>query len=372
MNVQAKRKRDGIPKKSIRQLLGAVSIKAKAEEPPGTPVFIGEQRAESVRLTVMDYSETAFEESDVDTVEAFFPYRERKTVTWLNINGLHEVDVITKLGDYFDIHSLVQEDIANTSQRPKLEDYESHLYLVIRMLQYDMSRKQVITEQVSLILGPNYVITFQEREGDVFDLIRDRIRHKKGRVRKMGADYLFYSLLDAVIDGYFSALEQIGEQVEFLESEVMKNPTPAVLSEIQNLRTHIIFLRKSVWPLREAVNALEKTESVLVKKGTKIFLRDVYDHTIQLIDTIETFRDVAASLFEMYLSMVSNRMNEVMKVLTVIATIFIPITFVAGIYGMNFEHMPELKWPWAYPAVWSIIIGVVLGMLLFFKKRNWI
>ncbi|MCF7855800.1 MAG: magnesium/cobalt transporter CorA, partial [Candidatus Pacebacteria bacterium] len=219
---------------------------------------------------------------------------------------------------------------------------------------------------------PTYEITFQVREGDVFGLVRERIRNGKGRIRKMGVDYLFYSLLDAVIDGYFELLERVGERVEVVEDKVMKNPVPATLAEIHDLRTQVVFLRKSVWPLREAVSSLEKTESSLIKKNTKVFLRDVYDHTIQLIDTIETYRDVASSLFEMYLSMVSNRMNEVMKVLTIIATIFIPITFVAGIYGMNFEHMPELKYPWAYPAVWGVMIGIVLVMLAYFKRKDWL
>ena len=360
-----------LKKRSVK-LLTKGSRKAQPGLPPGTPVFVGEHTTEKVRLTVIDYSETELEELDVDAVEALFPYRERKTATWINVTGVHDVDAIAEIGGHFGLHPLIQEDITTTSQRPKIEDYESHVYLVLRMIRYDAQAKQITTEQVSLILGPSYVITFQERDGDVFDPVRERIRSAKGRVRKLGVDYLFYALLDAIVDSYFGVLEGIGERVEALEDRVMADPVPATLADIHDLRTQVVFLRKSVWPLRDAVSALEKSESGLVRKGTKVFLRDVYDHTIQLIDTIETYRDVASSLFEMYLSMVSNRMNEVMKVLTIIATIFIPITFVAGIYGMNFEHMPELKHPWAYPAVWAVMIGVVLVMLAYFRKKRWI
>jgi magnesium transporter len=340
--------------------------------PPGTPVFVGQQRLEKVRLTVIDYSEDKFTETDVESPQALFRYRDQETATWINITGVHDVETIAGISDHFGLHPLVQEDIANTMQRPKIEDYESYFYIVLRMLQYDKDENQIQSEQVSLILAPTCVITFQEREGDVFEAVRERIRNNKGRIRKLKADYLFYSLLDAIIDGYFDVLEQIGGRVEIVEAAVMRNPVPATLAEIHELRTQVVFLRKSVWPLREAMNTLEKTESALVNKSTRVFLRDTYDHTIHLIDTIETYRDVAASLFEMYLSMVSNRMNEVMKVLTIIATIFIPITFVAGIYGMNFEHMPELGVSWAYPAVWGVMIGIVLVMLAYFKRKNWI
>lgn len=358
-----------LARRSLPLLFGA---KEQAEAPPGTPVFVGEKTNEAIQFNVIDYSESEFGEWEIETVEELFQFRDRETVSWINVTGVQDVDAIMKIGNHFGLHPLVQEDIANTSQRPKLDDYESHLFLVIRMLQYDAETKQIIPEQVSLILGPGYVITFQEREGDVFEPIRTRIRKAKGRIRTMGSDYLFYCLLDAVIDSYFTVLEQTGERVEELEDTVVKDPVPATLADIHDLRTQIVFLRKSLWPLREAVSRLEKSESDLVDSGTKVFLRDVYDHTVQLFETIETVRDIASSLFEMYLSMVSNRMNEVMKVLTIIATIFIPLTFVAGIYGMNFEHMPELSVPWAYPAVLGVMLGVAAIMLGFFKRKDWI
>ena len=370
--AQAPKKTLDLVRKGSVKLLTRFTVRRNVGAPPGTPVFVGEHDSEDVRLSVIDFSESSLEESDVDDVEVLVPYRDRDTVTWINVIGVHDVDAIAEIGAHFGLHPLVQEDIANTSQRPKIEDYESHVYLVLRMLQYDSQAKQITTEQVSLVLGSTYVITFQERQGDVFDPIRERLRTAKGRIRRQGADYLFYALLDAVVDGCFEVLEKMGERVEVVEEAVMTDPAPATLADIHELRNQVVFLRKSVWPLREAVNVLEKSESSLIRKGTKVFLRDVYDHTIQLIDTVESFRDVASSLFEIHLSMASNRMNEVMKVLTIIATTFIPITFVAGIYGMNFEHMPELSAPWAYPAVWAVMIGIALAMLAYFRRKGWI
>ena len=363
-----------LARRSLSLLIGGNSAREQDVAPPGTPVFVGEETNESVRIAVTDYSESEFDEQEVDTVEELFRFRERNTVSWINVTGVHDVEAIMKIGDQFGLHPLIQEDIANTSQRPKMEDYNSHLFLVIRMLRSDAAAEQIIPEQISLVLGPGYVITFQEgeREMDVFEPIRTRIRKANGRIRTMGSDYLFYCLLDAVVDGYFTVLEQTGERVERLEEAVVRDAVPATLADIHDLRTQIAFLRKSVWPLREAVSGLERTESELVSRETKVFLRDVYDHTVQLFETIETVRDVASSLFEMYLSMVSNRTNEVMKVLTMIATIFIPLTFVAGIYGMNFEHMPELSVPWAYPAVWGVMFGIVAFMLVYFKRKDWL
>ncbi len=341
-------------------------------EAPGTPVFTGEATAAEVSFAVMDYSEADHEELGVDDAEALFAYRDRETVSWISVNGVHDVTAIAQIGRHFRLHPLIQEDIANTTQRPKVEEYDPHVYLVLRMIRFDTAAEQITSQQVSLILGPGYVLTFQEHDGDVFESVRERIRTAKGRIRQAGADYLFYALLDALVDGYFSVLEGVGNRVEAIEDVVMTDPQPTTLADIHHLRTQVMFLRRSVWPLREAVSNLERTESSLVAKDTRAYLRDVYGHTIQLMDSVESFRDVAASLFETHLSMVSNRMNEVMKVLTIIATIFIPITFVAGIYGMNFEHMPELQHRWAYPAVWGVMIATVLVMLAYFRRKKWI
>jgi magnesium transporter len=240
------------------------------------------------------------------------------------------------------------------------------------MLYYDQREQEIEAEQVSLILGSNFVISFQEREGDVFTVIRDRIRTGKGRIRKAGADYLAYSLVDAIVDYYFVILEKLGEKIEGIEEELVTNPTPETLQTIHHLKRELIFLRKSVWPLREVISVLERGESALIQESTGIYLRDLYDHTIQVIDSIETFRDMVAGMLDIYLSSVSNKLNEVMKVLTIIATIFIPVTFIVGIYGMNFQYMPELGWRWGYPVVWLVIVVVVIAMVFYFRRKKWI
>ena len=338
---------------------------------PGTPIYTGEVTGTPVRITVMDYDDPFFDEAEVEDPKDLLPFKDKPTVTWINVIGVHDVTVIEQIGRDYGIHPLVLEDIAQTSQRPKMEDYGDYFFFVLKMLQYDGSRQEITAEQVGLVLGPRYVISFQEREGDVFDSVRDRIRSAKGRIRKMGADYLLYAIIDAIVDHYYVILERLGDEIEAVEDTVMDAPTQATAQLIHGFKREVIFLRKSVWPLREAISSLEKSESSLITKGTRVFLRDVYDHTIQLIDTIETLRDVMAGVFDIYLSGVNTRMNEVMKVLTIIATIFIPITFIAGLYGMNFEYMPELKRPWAYPAVLAVMLGVVAVMLGYFKRRDW-
>ncbi len=338
--------------------------------PPGTPVFIGEKKAEEVKITILDYDETQFQEREVKDIQECFPFKETPAVTWINIDGIHDVEIIEKIGKNFDLHPLILEDIMNTHQRPKAEDYGNHLYIVLKMLSYNGETQETQAEQVSLVLGENYVISFQEREGDIFESIRERIRSGKGRIRKMGPDYLAYSLLDTVVDHYFIILEKDGEKIEALEDKVVTEPRPETLQEIHKLKRDMIFLRRSVWPLRELINGLERGESPLIHKPTRVYLRDVYDHTIQVIDTVETYRDMLSGMHDTYLSSVSNRMNEVMKVLTIIATIFIPLTFIAGIYGMNFEFMPELKWHWAYFSVWGVILIIAVLMLIFFRRKN--
>ncbi len=340
--------------------------------PPGTLVHIGEKRTEKVKITIIDYDETQFQEKEVETIEECFPFKDKPTVTWINIDGIHEMEIIEKIGKHFEIHPLVLEDIMNSGQQPKMEDLEQYIFVILKMLLYDEEAKEIKPEQVSLILGSNFVITFQEREGDVFDPIRDRIRKEKGRIRKMKADYLAYSLIDTIVDYYFVVLEKLGEWIEDLEEELVTNPTHETLQVIHTLKRELIFLRRSVWPLREAVMSLERGESVLIHESTNIYLRDVYDHTIQVIDTIETFRDMVSGMLDVYLSSLSNRMNEVMKVLTIIATIFIPLTFVAGIYGMNFKYIPELEWHWGYAAS-LILMGIIaLVMVLYFRNKRWL
>ncbi|HUW18001.1 MAG TPA: magnesium/cobalt transporter CorA [Sedimentisphaerales bacterium] len=345
---------------------------AKAGLPPGTLVHIGERKTEQVRITVIDYDEANFQEKQVASIEECFEFKATPTVTWINIDGLHQVDIIDKLGRQFELHPLILEDILSTGQRPKFEDFESYAFIVLKMLSYNGEKYRVEAEQVSMVLGSNFVLSFQESIGDVFDQVRDRIRNSKGRIRKMGADYLVYSLMDAVVDNYFLILERFGERIEFMEEELVADPTEKTLGQIHNLKREMISLRKSVWPLREAISALERSESSLIKESTGVYLRDVYDHTIQVIDTVETFRDMVSGMLDIYLSSISNKMNAVMKVLTIIATIFIPLSFFAGVYGMNFRYMPGLEWRWSY-YVFCLIMSVIgIGMLIWFRRKRWL
>lgn len=345
----------------------------KAGLPPGTLVHIGEKRAEKTKITIIDFDGADFHERETDTVDECFLFKDKPGVTWINMEGVHHVELLERLGECYGFHSLVLEDVMNTEQRPKMEDYSDYLYVVLKMLRYNDSDGGTLSEQISLIVGPNFVFSFQEGiEGDVFGVIRERIRSNKGRIRKMGADYLAYSLIDAIVDNYFAVLEKLGEKVELLEEMIVSNPETETLREIHFLKSEMIFLRKAVWPLREVINALERGESALVRESTRVYLRDVYDHTIQIIDTVETFRDTVSGMLDIYLSSVSNRLNAVMKVLTIIATIFMPLTFIAGIYGMNFKYMPELQWRIGYPLFWLVILVIAGTMLIFFRKKDWL
>ncbi|MDI6687060.1 MAG: magnesium/cobalt transporter CorA [Desulfobacterales bacterium] len=347
-------------------------ISKKAGLAPGTLVHIGEHKHEKVKITLIDYDATQLKETELKEIEESFYLKDKASVTWINIDGIHQVDVIEKMGSNFGIHSLVLEDILNTDQRPKAQDFDDYIYIVLKMLYNDKEELKVKSEQISLILGKNFLITFQEIEGDVFSSVRDRIHRGKGRIRKMGCDYLTYALIDAIVDNYFIMLETFGEKIESLEEELLENPTPQTLQTIHNIKREMIFLRKQVWPIREIINGLLKWDSQLINESTDIYFKDVYDHTIQIIDTIESFRDVLSSMVDMYLSTISNKMNEVMKVLTIIATIFIPVTFIAGVYGMNFKYMPELDWKWGYYGVWFIIASVIISMICYFKRKSWL
>lgn len=338
--------------------------------PPGTLVHIGERRDEPVTISVITYDEQHYDERCAVAPESLPDLPDGRYTTWINVNGLHETGLVKAVGDRAGLHPLTEEDIVNTRQRPKLEEYDDYLYIVTRMLRYEEGA--VRSEQVSLILGPSFVISFQERAGDVFDPIRERLRLGKGRIRKEGADYLTYTLLDAVVDGYFLVLEEFGDAIEGIEEEVLASADAETLQAIYAAKRELIELRRSVWPLREVVGALERGESPLIQKAMRVYLRDVYDHTFQVAETVETYRDTVAGVLDLYLSEQSRRMSEVMKVLTVIATIFIPLTFIAGVYGMNFQHMPELDHPWAYPAALVGMATVAIAMLIWFWRKRWI
>ncbi|MFU8766948.1 MAG: magnesium/cobalt transporter CorA [Candidatus Methanoperedens sp.] len=340
--------------------------------PPGTVAYTGDKKAEKIKITLIDYDEKQFQEREIINIEECFPFKDKPSVTWINIDGIHETGIIEKIGKHFQVHPLLMEDVVSTGQRPKLEDFESYLFIVLKMLYFNQDGKTIEAEQLSLILGDNFLISFQEREGDIFNPVRELLRKAKGRIRKSGADYLAYTLIDAVVDNYFIILEKLGENLEDIEDELVTEPAAETLMDIHNMKREMIFLRKSVWPLREVISSLERGQSAVIKEPTLIYLKDVYDHTIQVMDTIETFRDMVSGMLDIYLSSISNKMNEIMKVLTIIATIFIPLTFIAGLYGMNFEYMPELSWKWGYFAIWVVMIVIGASMMLYFRIKRWL
>jgi len=344
----------------------------KAGLPPGSIVYVGEKKEEKVRIRVMDYDEEHVEEREPVIVEECFPFKDKPSVTWINIDGIHQVDIIEKLGTCYGLHPLIMEDIVNTQQRPKMEDYGSYIFIVIKMLYREKDSEVTESEQISLVVGSNFVISFQEQQGDVFEAVRDRIRKSKGRIRKAGADYLAYALMDAIVDNYFVILEEQGELIENVEDQLTGYPLSSTLQEIRKLKKEMIFMRRAIWPVRELISGLERTESVLINKSTGDYLRDLYDHSIQIIDSVESYRDIISGLLDIYLSSVSNRMNEVMKVLTIFASIFIPLTFVAGVYGMNFDFMPELGWHWGYFTVLGFMVAVGIIMVIYFKRKKWL
>ncbi len=342
--------------------------------PPGTMVHVGDKKSEKVKITLLDYDDNGHvTEKKIDDVNICKEFRDQTSMTWIDLEGLNDLDALSALGKQFDLHPLVMEDIVNTDQRPKMEDFGEYVYVVLKMFHLNESTNEITPEQVSIVFGSHFVLTFQEGiEGDCFDNIRERIRSGKGKLVKMSSDYLVYSLIDSIIDTYFTILEKFGDKIESLEIELINNPNKETLTTIYELKREIIFLRKSVWPLREVVGRMERGETELISETTHVYLRDIYDHTINTLDTIETYRDMLSGMLDIYLSSISNRLNEVMKVLTIITTIFIPLSFIAGVYGMNFKDMPELDMNYGYPAVIAIMLVIAIIMVIMFKKKKWI
>jgi magnesium transporter len=348
--------------------------------PPGTapgtlspPAF---RRVETVTISVLEYGPDRVTEWQAAGVEEVASKRAGLPVLWIDVVGLHDVDLIGRLGGEFGLHPLALEDVLNTGQRPKMEPYEDHIFMVMKLMHSSAGAFE--SEQISFFLGTGFVISFQEIPGDVFEPVRQRIRTSHGRIRRMGPDYLAYALLDSLVDHCFPVLEEFGERIEELEQEVIEAPDRETVGLIHAAKRDLLVLRRATWPQREVVSALERYESPLVSKEIRIFLRDLYDHTVQVLDMVETYRDLVTGLLDIYLSSVSNRMNEVMKVLTVLASIFIPLTFLAGIYGMNFDpkaspwNMPELEWAYGYPAFWLLTVAIVVVMLILFKRKRWL
>jgi magnesium transporter len=339
---------------------------------PGALVHTGQKKVDHVRIRLIDYDVERLLEQTLSGVDESFPYADRPAVSWVNIDGLHDIAVAEAVADRFGVHRLAMEDVLSPNQRPKVENYENHYLVVLKMLSFDREADSVLAEQVSFIVGDKYLFSFQERYGDVFEPVRERIRHGKGRIRSRGTDYLAYALIDAVVDNYFRILEAMGDTIEDLEEAALGQPSLETLHRIHHLRGEMLVVRRAVWPLREVLGQMYRGEIGLVTEETQLFLRDVYDHAVQVIDTTETLREVLSGAMDLYLSGVSNRMNEVMKVLTIIATIFIPLSFFAGLYGMNFQYMPELSIRWAYPALLSFMAVLSGGMLWAFRRRGWL
>ncbi len=343
----------------------------KAGLPPESLVYTGDGRGGAVRISVIDYDADQVAEQELASVDQCTPFRDKPTVTWINVDGVHDAAVLEKLGGCFSLHRLVIEDIMSTDQRPKMEDFGDYLYIVLKMLSPD-GKGSAVSEQVSIVLGKNFVLSFQEGiEGDVFSPLRERIRSGKGRIRKLGADHLAYCLLDAIVDGYFVVLEKFGEKIDRAEDELIAEPTERTARSIYRLKRELLVLHRSVWPVREVMASLSRRDIDLIGDAAVPYFRDVYDHIVQAIDTVEIYREMLSEMIGIYLSSVSNRLNAVMKVLTIIATIFMPITFIVGVYGMNFKHMPELDWKYGYAAVWAVMIAVSAGMFLYFKRKKW-
>jgi magnesium transporter len=337
----------------------------------GTLVHIGEKKTDKVQIHGFCYDEAGLIEKDIATPEDIWPLKE-DSVVWIDIDGLHKTEIIESFGKAFALHPLLLEDIVNTQQRPKMDEYDNCLYFVFRMLRYDEKAHVVKDEQISIVLGKNFILSFQEGPGDVFDPVRDRLRHNRGRVRKSGADYLAYALMDAVVDNYFVVLEKFGDEIERVDDELLRNSQPRTLHVLHHLKQELIFLRRVTWPLREVLGSLTREEYNLVSSTLAPYFRDVYDHTVQVIDIIESGRDVLSGMLDVYISNVSNKMNAIMKVLTIISTIFMPLTFIVGIYGMNFKHMPELEIKWAYPAVLLAMAALGVGMGFYFRHKKWL
>jgi magnesium transporter len=338
---------------------------------PGSLVYVGEKKDQPVHISILNYNADGYDEILNASVSDVTNSTSTKSLTWIHVSGIHDIGVIESIGKAFGLHALLLEDIVNTNHRPKIDDYEEYLFVVLKMPHAGNSNNGVEIEHVCIVIGHDYIILFQENPGPVFDPVKDRIKKGKGRLQKYGIDYLAYSLIDMIVDQYYGVLENIGEEIEDLEEEVLAYPDQRLLSRIHDFKHQVMVLRKSIWPFREMISMMLRGESSQIKDYVIVYLQDVYDHVIQIVDTVETYRDLLSGIMDIYMSGVNNKMNEVMKVLTIIATLFIPLTFLAGIYGMNFKYMPELNWQLSYPIFWIVVILVFSVMLLWFRHKKW-
>jgi magnesium transporter len=338
--------------------------------PPGTLFYSGEERTDKIKITLIEYNDTEYFEEEYFDLDDCLSHVKPNMVKWINVEGLHDTDLIEKLGKFYNIHPLTLEDIVHVDQRAKFEDFEHYVVSIMRMINYTT---EVESEQLAIVLCENTVISFQEPHGgDAFDIIRNRLRTCKGRVRKLGADYLAYALMDAVVDCYFTAIEKIGYRIEVIEEEIISDSDKKSILELYRLKREMIYLRKQVWPMRDLINNMIRSETTLINASSDIYLRDLSDHVTRIIDTVETYRDLLSGIMDIYLSTNANKMNEVMKVLTIMSSIFIPVTFMVGVYGMNFDNMPELKTEHGYYVLWGVMLTTIVGLLVYFKRRKWL
>lgn len=344
----------------------------KIGQSPGSIIYTGEKSSNKIFIEAFSYNKDVYVEKELSNIVESLESNLTEHISWININGLNHVNEIEKIGLQYDLHPLVLEDIVSIKQRPKIDDYGDYLFVVLKMLHYN-TNEEIVSEQVSFILGKDYVLSFQEAEGDVFDTVRERIRHGKGRIRTMGSDYLLYALIDSVVDYYFILIETLGNKIEDFETEIFSgNVNKTINKDIQDLKREILRVRRAIFPLREVISKIEKQESKLIHKKTITYYRDIYDHLIQVSENIDIYREMIWSLMDMYMTTISNKMNEVMKVLTIMASIFIPLTFIAGIYGMNFDNIPELHYEYGYFILWAVMILLFILMLIYFKRKKWL
>lgn len=339
---------------------------------PGEMVFIGQQKMQHTTIRVIDYDKERLTELDLHDIHDGLAFKETETVSWININGLHDTELLRSLGNGFGLHSLVLEDIVNTGQRPKMEEYDDYLFFVIKMMRYDQAEGRMHSEQLSMILGKTFLLTFQERPGDVFEPVRDRIRKQKGRIRGVGIDYLAYALLDTIVDNYIVIIERLGEEIEEIEDEILENPTQDILTRINTYKREMNYLRKSIRPAKDFLLQLSRLDSNMIQENTRPFLKDLLDLATQAVEVIDTYREMLSDHLNIYNTGISNRLNEIMKVLTIFSAIFIPLTFIAGIYGTNFDFLPELHYRYSYFIFWAVMLSVAVTMIRFFKRRNWL
>jgi len=344
----------------------------KAGSPPGTLIHVGNKKADKIKISIFDYNEDTFNEINNAKIEDCKKLKKSDTTTWINIDGLHQPEIIEKAGEIFGIHHLIQEDILNTNHRPKAEVFEDYVFITLKMVGLNKKGTNIKIEQISVILGDNWILSFQEQEGDLFDVLRDRIRNKIGAVRLKKTDYLLYRILDIIVDNYFFVIEHYNDEIEKLESEVITNFDDVTILQIQDLKKQIVQFRRIILPLREVISFIDKYKNDLIQTETSRYLRDVYEHIVQLNDSIEIQKESIKDLIDLHQNRVGNRTNKIMQILTVISTIFIPLTFIAGVYGMNFEFMPELKWKYSYLIIWILFIGIILWMLNYFRKKKWL